>query len=95
LAHTFTNPCLGCEPKVRVATAEQRAKVNWLVIVFNNLYNRLWGFSTLIKPNASKDNIKFKVTKVVNILVRNCLLIDPKFILLESDEEEGATKPVP
>jgi hypothetical protein len=26
LAHTFTSPCLGCEPKVKVVTPKEKVK---------------------------------------------------------------------
>ncbi len=48
------------------------------------------------KPNASKDNIEFEATQMVNILLQNNFPIDSTFILLELDEEEGSVaRPLP
>jgi hypothetical protein len=54
-----------------VVFAEQKVKVNWSAIVFNNLYNRLWDLFALIKSSIRKDNIEFEATQVVNILFPN------------------------
>jgi hypothetical protein len=43
-----------------VVMVEQGVKVNWLVVVFNNLYHKLQDLSTLIKPNVSRDNTLLK-----------------------------------
>jgi hypothetical protein len=43
------------------------------------------------KRNYSND-IKFKVVQVVDILFQNWFLVDPTFILLESNKEEGVGK---
>ncbi len=78
-----------------VLLVKQRVKVNWSAIVFNNLYNRLWGLFAPTKFSASRDNTKFGTTQVVDILFWNCFLIDLIFIWMELDEEkEGLIKPL-
>ncbi len=54
-----------------VVFTEQKVKVNWFVIVFNNLYNRLWDLFASTKSSIRKDNIEFEATQVVNILFQN------------------------
>ncbi len=54
-----------------VVLGKQRVKVNWFAIVFNNLYSKLQDLSAPTKPNASRDNIKFEVAQVVDILFWN------------------------
>lgn len=79
-----------------VVLVEQGVKVNWFIIVFNNLYNRLRDLSTPIKPGASRDNTKFGATQVVDILFWNWFLINPTLILLESNEEDvNVARPAP
>jgi hypothetical protein len=51
-----------------VVLGEQRVKVNWFVIVFNNLYNRLHDLFAPTKPGTNRNNIKFKVAQVVATL---------------------------
>jgi len=69
--------------------------VNWSAIVFNNLYNKLWGLSAPTKFSASRDNTKFGATQVVDIIFWNCFPIDLTFIWMELDEEkEGLVKPL-
>lgn len=45
--------------------------VNYVALVFNNLYNRVQDLSTPTKLGASKDNTKFGAAQVVDILLRN------------------------
>jgi hypothetical protein len=51
-----------------VVLIDQGVKVNWLVVDINNLYNRLWDLFTPTKLDTSRDNTKFKVAQVVDIL---------------------------
>lgn len=46
-----------------VMLAKQGVKVNWSVVIFNNLYSRLWDLSASIKLNTSRGNIEFRVAK--------------------------------
>jgi hypothetical protein len=46
-----------------VMLAKQRVKVNWLVVVFNNLYNRLRDLFALTKLITNMGNIEFRVAK--------------------------------
>jgi hypothetical protein len=52
-----------------VMFADQGVKVNWLVIVFNILYNKLRDLSTSTTINTTRDNIEFGVAQVVDILL--------------------------
>jgi hypothetical protein len=63
-------------------------KVNWATMVFNNLYSRLWNLFALTKLEANRNNTKFGVAQVVDILLRNWFLIDLTFILPDFDEED-------
>jgi len=56
--------------------AKHGVKVNWFVIVFNNLYNRFQDLFALTKLGASRDNIKFRAPQAMDILLRNCFLVD-------------------
>lgn len=68
-------------------------KVNWSIVVFNNLYSRLQDLFPPTKPNASKDITEFGIAQVVNIMFRNWFSVDSTLILLKSNEEdEGATR---
>ncbi len=79
-----------------VVLIEQGVKVNWSIVVFNNLYSRLRDLYTPTKPNTSRDNTEFETPRVVDILFRNWFPVYPTFILLKLDEgEEGAARPVP
>jgi hypothetical protein len=52
--------------------------------------------STLTKPSANRDIIKFEVAQVVDILFQDWLLIDLTFILpISNEEEEGVAIPIP
>jgi hypothetical protein len=62
-------------------------------MVFNNLYNKFLDLFTLTKLRVNRDNTKFNVFQVVDILLQNWFLVDPTFIIQDSKEEdEGATK---
>jgi hypothetical protein len=50
---------------------EQKVKVNWSVVTFNNIYYMLKDLSILTKPNIRKDDTKFKVAQMVNISLQN------------------------
>ncbi len=63
-----------------VLLVKQRVKVNWSAIVFNNLYNKLWGLSAPTKFSASRDNTKFGAAQIEDILFWNCFPIDLTFI---------------
>ncbi len=39
-----------------VMLVEQGVKMNWSVVVFNNLYRKLQDLFALTKPNVSRDN---------------------------------------
>jgi hypothetical protein len=52
-----------------VVLAEQGIMVNYVALVFNNLYNRLQDFSTPTKLRASRDNTEFGAAQVVDILL--------------------------
>jgi len=54
-----------------VVLAEQGIKINYVALIFNNLYSRLRDLSTPAKLEANKDNIEFGVTQVVDILLQN------------------------
>ncbi len=71
-----------------VILVEHGIKVNWDVMVFNNLYNKLRDLSTSTKLEASRDNIKFGATQVVDILLQNWVLVDPTFIISNLEEED-------
>jgi len=66
-----------------VMLVDQGVKVNWSVIVFNNLYNKLQNLFTSTKFDISKDNIEFGIAQMVDILLYNWFMIDLTFILLE------------
>ncbi len=79
-----------------VLLVKQRVKVNWSAIVFNNLYNKLWGLSAPTKFSASRDNTKFGAAQIEDILFWNCFPIDLTFIWMELyEEKEGLVKPLP
>jgi hypothetical protein len=59
-----------------VMLAKHGVKVNWFVIVFNNLYNRLQDLFALTKFGASRYNIEFRAPQAMDILLRNCFLVD-------------------
>jgi hypothetical protein len=46
------------------------------------------------KISNSSNDTKFKIAQVVDILFQNWFLVDPTFILLESNKEEGDVKPL-
>jgi hypothetical protein len=50
-------------------------------MVFNNMYNRFWDFFASPKLRVNKDNTKFNVFQVVDILFQNWFLIDLTFII--------------
>jgi hypothetical protein len=71
-------------------------KENWFTIIFNNLYSKLWDLLAPTKFGTSRDNIEFKATQVVDILLQYSFLVDLTLILLESyKEEKGIVKPQP
>jgi hypothetical protein len=54
-----------------VVLAEQKVKVNWFIVVFNNPYSRLQDLSAPTKPSVRKDNTKFEAAQIVNIIFQN------------------------
>jgi hypothetical protein len=59
-----------------VVLIEHKVKVNWSVVIFNNLYNRLWDLVAPTKLDTSKDNTKFRVAQMIDILLRNWFIVD-------------------
>ncbi len=69
--------------------------MNWFDVVFNNLYNRLQDLFASTKPSASKDNIEFKTTQMVGILLWIWFLVDSTFVLPKVYEDEvGVARPL-
>jgi hypothetical protein len=62
--------------------------VNWVGIVFNNLYYRLKDLFALVKVGVSQDNIKFGAAQVVDIFLQYWFLLDLTFILLKYGGED-------
>lgn len=68
--------------------------MNWSTIIFNNLYSRLQDLSALTKIIANKDNIKFSVAQVADILLQNWFPVDLTSIISNlKEEDEGVAKP--
>jgi hypothetical protein len=66
--------------------------VNWVVIVFKNLYNKLWDLFASTKHGATKSNIEFNNVQVMDILLQNWFLINSAFMVLDlKEEDEGVT----
>jgi hypothetical protein len=76
-----------------VVLVEQGIWVNLATMVFNNLYSKLWDLFASTKPRMNRDNTKFNIVQVVDILLRNWFLVNLTFIMLDYEEEdEGATR---
>jgi hypothetical protein len=64
--------------------------------VFNNMYSQLHDLFSLTKLGAHKDNMKFNVAQVVNILLWNWFSIESTLIIPDFEEgDEGVTKVPP
>jgi hypothetical protein len=62
-------------------------------MVFNNLYSKFQDLFASTKPKENRNNTKFNVFQVVDILFHNWILIDLTFIVQDFEEEdEGAIK---
>jgi hypothetical protein len=64
-----------------VMLIEQGLKVNWSVVVFNNLYSRLQDLVALTKLGTSTNNTKFRIAQMVDILLQIWFLIDLSLII--------------
>jgi hypothetical protein len=62
--------------------------MNWVVIVFNNLYIQLLDFFVPTKPEVNRDNTEPNATQVVDVLFQNRFPIDLIFIVPNSEEED-------
>ncbi len=70
-----------------VLLAKQGVKVNWLIIIFNNLYSKLRDLSTPTKFSASRDNNESGATQVEDILLWDGFPIDPTLFRTKLDDE--------
>ncbi len=62
--------------------------MNWVGIVFNNLYYRLKDLFALVRVGVNQDNIEFGAAQVVEILLQYWFLVDLTFILLKYGGED-------
>ncbi len=54
-----------------IVMVKQGIQINWVIMVFNNLYSKLQDLFTPTKPTMGKDNTEFNNPQVINILLQN------------------------
>jgi hypothetical protein len=78
-----------------VVLTKQVIQMNWVVVMFNNLYIQLQDLFTLTKPKVSRDNTKLGVAQIVDILLWIWFLVDLTFIIPNFEKEDESVARVP
>jgi hypothetical protein len=78
-----------------VVLTKQRIQMNWVAVMFNNLYIQLQDLFTSTKPKASRENIKLGVAQIVDIMFWIWFLVDMTFIVPNFEKEDESVAKVP